>query len=84
MFVTSYVIVAVPALTPEIIPEASTVATLLLLDVQVPPVVAEENSVVPPSHTFVAPVIAATTGNGFTVTLLTAFAVHPAEVPVTE
>ena len=49
-----------------------------MLVVQVPPEVADNNWVVVPAHTFVAPVIAATTGNGLTVTLV---AVDTAEHP---
>ena len=44
----------------------------MLLEDQVPPVVAEDNCVVNPEHTFVAPVIAAIVGNGFTVTVVAA------------
>ena len=42
----------------------------MLLDVHVPPVVAEANCVVRPVQTFVAPVIAATLGSSFTVTAI--------------
>ena len=70
LFVTEYVIVAVPAEIPVTIPFASTIATLLSLDDHVPPVVADANCVVPFAHTFVAPVIAATIGNGLTVTFV--------------
>jgi hypothetical protein len=62
------VIVVVPAVTPVTTPEADTVATAVLLDVQVPPVVADANCVVNPEQTIFAPVIAATVGNAFTVT----------------
>jgi hypothetical protein len=51
----------------------------VLDDDQVPPAVADANCVVKPEHTFVAPVIAATVGNGFTVT---AVAVDVAEQPL--
>ena len=78
--VTEYVMVADPAATPVTTPvEASTVATVASDDVHVPPVVADANCVVKPEHTFVAPVIAATVGNGFTVT---AVAVDVAEHPL--
>jgi hypothetical protein len=74
-----YVIVAVPAVTPVTTPVADTVATAVFDDVHVPPVVADANCVVKPEHTFVAPVIAATVGNGFTVTVV---AVDVAEHPL--
>ena len=67
-FVTLYEITAEPALIPVIIPVEETAAIAELDVVQVPPVVADANCVVKPEHTFVAPVIAATVGNGFTVT----------------
>ena len=51
----------------------------MLDDVQVPPAVADANCVVKPEHTLVAPVIAATVGNGFTVTVV---AVDVAEQPL--
>jgi len=66
------VIVVVPAVTPDTTPEAETVAAEALLEDQVPPVVAEANCVVNPEQTFVAPVIAATVGNAFTVTVAVA------------
>jgi hypothetical protein len=66
--VTVYVIVAFPAATPVTTPLASTVATAASLVDQTPPVVALAIVVVAPSQTIVLPVIAATTGVGFTVT----------------
>jgi hypothetical protein len=77
--VTEYVMIADPAATPVTTPVADTVATVASDDVHVPPVVADANCVVKPEHTFVAPVIAATVGNGFTVT---AVAVDVAEHPL--
>ena len=57
---------AVPADTPVTVPVVLfTVATSVLLLAQVAPAVAVLNVVVPPTHTFGLPVIAA--GNGFTV-----------------
>ena len=53
--------IADPAATPVTTPEEDTVATVASDDVHVPPVVAEANCVVKPEHTFVAPVMAATT-----------------------
>ena len=78
-FVTLYVIVAEPAATPVTTPVVLTVATALLLDDHVPPVVELANVVDNPSQTFDAPVIAATTGNGLTVTTI---AVEVAEQPL--
>ena len=77
--VTEYVMIADPAATPVTTPVADTVATAVLDEDHVPPVVADANCVVKPEHTFVAPVIAATVGNGFTVT---AVAVDVAEHPL--
>ncbi len=71
--------IADPAATPVTTPEVDTVATDVLDDVHVPPVVADANCVVKPEHTFVAPVMAATTCNAFTVTLLTADPEHEPE-----
>ena len=62
VFVTVYVIVTFPAVTPVTTPVADTVATAALLVDQVPPVVTVANCVVNPEQTFVAPVIAATAG----------------------
>ena len=67
-FVTLYVIVAEPAATPVTTPVVLTVAIAVLLDDHVPPVVELANVVVDPAHTFDDPVIAATIGNGLTVT----------------
>ena len=78
-FVTLYVIVAEPAVTPVTTPVVLTVATAVLLDDQVPPVVELANVVVPPAHTLDVPVIDATTGVGLTVT---AVAADVAEQPV--
>ena len=77
--VTVYVMVDVPAVTPVTTPVDDTVATAVLDEDHVPPAVAEANCVVKPEHTFVAPVIAATVGNGFTVTVV---AVDVAEQPL--
>jgi hypothetical protein len=74
-----YVIVTLPATRPVTTPVELTVATAVSLDDQAPPVVAVANCVVNPEHTFVAPVIAATVGNGFTVTVV---AVDVAEHPL--
>ena len=76
--VTVYVIVTKPTVTPVTAPDAFTVATALLLDDHVPPVVELANVVVEPVHTFDDPVIAATTGNALTVTgVATDVAEHP-------
>ena len=67
-----YVIVEVPAETPVTTPVEVTVATAVLDEDHVPPVVADANCEFEPSHTEDAPVIAETIGRAFTVTLLTA------------
>ena len=70
-FVTLYVIVADPTATPVTTPVVLTVAIAVLLDDHVPPVVELANVVDNPAQTFDAPVIDATTGNGFTATGVT-------------
>ena len=67
--VTLYVIVTKPDVTPDTTPVVLTVATALLLDDHVPPVVELANVVDNPAQTFDAPVMAETTGNGFIVAL---------------
>jgi hypothetical protein len=67
-----YVIVVVPELTPETIPDAPTVATAVLLLLHVPPP-ASVSAVVEPTHTLAAPVIAL--GDELIVT--TTVALHP-------
>ena len=62
--------VDVPAVTPVITPELLTVATLVVLLVQVPPVVAVVNVVVLPTQTFEVPVICSIVGVGYTVTVV--------------
>ena len=70
--------VTLPSFIPVTTPVAQTEATAALLDDQVPPVVADANCVVNPKQTFVAPLIAATIGNGLTVTVVAAeVAEHP-------
>jgi hypothetical protein len=49
-------------------PELETVATEVLLEDQVPPVMASLRGVVDPAQTEVVPVMAATVGSPFTVT----------------
>jgi hypothetical protein len=67
-----------PAVTPVTTPEAFTVATAVFDEVQTPLAVALASAVVEPAHTSVVPVIAGTTGNWFTLTVVTALvAVHP-------
>ena len=56
----------IPADTPETIPIPLTVAKLVLLLLQVPPVDASVKAVVKPAQTLAVPVIAA--GSGLTVT----------------
>jgi hypothetical protein len=60
--------VVVPAFKPVTFPEPSTVAMKLLADVQIPPIVEEVRLMLLPSHTALAPEIAATIGVAFTVT----------------
>ena len=67
-----------PADTPLTTPPALIVATAVLLDDHVPPVVALAKVVVEPAHTPVLPVIEATVGSGVTVTAVAAEVVeHP-------
>ena len=73
----AYVIVVVPPPTPETSPEASTVATLVVLLVHVPPVDASANVVTAPTHAVGVPVIA--TGAAFTVTVAVAGVPQPLE-----
>ena len=62
-----YVILTVPAVMPDTTPEEEpTVATVVLLLVQLPPAEPSVNVVVWPIQTLAVPPIAA--GNGFTVT----------------
>ena len=69
--------VADPAATPVITPEALTVATAVLLEDQVPLAVASLKVVVDPTQTLVVPVMAATTGSALTVTLVVTAVVQP-------
>ena len=64
-----YVIIAVPALTPDATPlKEPIVATAMLLLLHVPPIVASLSVVVLPTQTAVTPVIAA--GSGLTVIIV--------------
>jgi hypothetical protein len=56
-FVTVYVMVAVPPVMPVTLPLASTVATAVLLEDHVPPVVTSARGVVDPAQTVVVPVM---------------------------
>jgi hypothetical protein len=69
--------VAVPAATPVTTPEAFTVATAVLEEDQVPPVVTSARVVVDPAQTVVVPVIAAKTGSALTVTVAVELEVQP-------
>jgi hypothetical protein len=60
--------VAVPAATPVTTPEVDTIATEVLLEDHVPPMVASPKVVVDPAQTEVVPVMAATVGSALTVT----------------
>lgn len=64
--------VAVPVAIPLTVPVVLTEAIAALLLLQVPPAVASASVIVAPVQTEVAPVIAATAGNGFTVTVAVA------------
>ena len=68
-------IVALPAATPLTTPELFTVAIVVAPELQVPPVVASPNDILPPGHTKGVPVIAAAEGNGLTVTVMVESAV---------
>ena len=74
-----YVIIDVPRATPVTVPEASIVATPVLLLVQVPPDVASLRVVVPPVHVTTEPAIGS--GSGFTTMLI---APEEAVEPVTQ
>jgi hypothetical protein len=67
-FVTLYTIVEVPALTAVTTPAEFTIATAVLIENQVPPVVVLDNVTVEPTQCIVGPVIGATTGGALTVT----------------
>ena len=66
-----------PAATPLTTPEAFTVATAVFDEVQTPLAVALASAVVEPAHTSVVPVIAATCGIAFTVTVAVCVLTHP-------
>ncbi len=69
--------VAVPADTPVTTPEASMLATAMSLLLHTPPGVVELNVVVAFIQTVPVPVIAATTGKLFTVTVAVCEALQP-------
>jgi hypothetical protein len=69
--------VADPVATPVTTPEAFTVATAVLLEDQVPPVVASFKPAVDPMQTSVGPVIGATASKALTVTEIVALEVQP-------
>jgi hypothetical protein len=69
--------VAVPAATPVTTLEASTVATAVLLEDHVPPVVASLKVVVDPIQTEVGPVMAAMVGSALTVTMAAELEIQP-------
>ncbi len=76
-FVTVYLMMLVPALTPVTTPVALTVATPVLTDFQTPPVVVLDNVVVLATQIVVPPVIAAITGNAFTVIVVDTESTQP-------
>ena len=80
--VTVYLISAVPFDTPVTTPLEFTVAIPVALLVQTPPAVVLLNIVVDPTHTEVAPVVAATIGKAFTVINFVTVLEHPLIVTV--
>jgi hypothetical protein len=66
-FVTTYFMVVVPALTGVTIPLLFIVATLVVVELHTPPLVASLKVVVLPIQTEVVPVMAATVGKAFIV-----------------
>jgi hypothetical protein len=73
VLVTEYEMIAVPTATPRTAPVAMfTDDTEGLLLLQLPPAVASASVVVPPLQTVVVPVMAATEGAPFTVTIAVA------------
>jgi hypothetical protein len=68
--VTVYLMIEVPALTPDTKPVLLIVATLVLVDDHIPFAVASATCVVEAAQTLVVPVIGAITGNAFTVTVV--------------
>jgi hypothetical protein len=69
--------VAEPAATPVTTPEASTVATAVLEEDQVPPLVASASVVVDPAQRVVVPVMGWTVGRPLTVTVAVELEVQP-------
>ena len=67
--------VDVPVATPVTLPEASTVATPVVTELQVPPVAASVKDVTEPAHTVEVPAILPEFGMGLTVTIVVATAV---------
>ncbi len=75
---TEYVMVAVPAATPDTPPEALTVATAVLLLDQVPPAnPLEIREVVAPAQIVVVPEIVPALGNAFIVTVVEVLVLQP-------
>lgn len=73
----------VPADTPVTMPVEVTVATAVLEELQTPPDVASANILVPRVQMAAVPVMDATTGNVFAVTVVLAEAVQPVTGVVT-
>ncbi len=69
--------VVVPAATPVTTPEVDIVATAVLLECQIPLVVASLRAAVDPTQTAVVPVMPATTGRALTVTVVVELEVQP-------
>lgn len=81
---TAYVIFVVPAETPVTFPEASMLPVAGLPLLHVPPVVASASVTNAPVHTDEGPVMAATTGSVFTVTVAVAVQVFVPVYVITE
>lgn len=67
MLVTVYIMLSVPAETPDTIPDVPTVAMPAVTLLQVPPDNVSVSVIALSAHTVCRPVIAPATGNGFTV-----------------
>jgi predicted RNA methylase len=81
---TVYVIVAVPAATPVISPEAALiVATVVFDELQVPPAAVDEKVVVNPTQIFCPPLRAPAAGGSVTITVLVVVALAQPPIPST-
>jgi hypothetical protein len=78
--VTAYVIIVVPAATPDTTPPVPIVATDVFEEDQLPPVVGLDNVADALAQTDVTPVIPNTPGTGLTVTTLVTLVTQPNEL----